>query len=697
MTAHQPEIRDTSANIEATVHGLLHRFTLPLGREGIPVPILLLLDNAEHLLPTLTFVVADLLRVPSSSLWILTTSRTLLNIDGETLLYLPPLPVPVGDSVADVNESESVRLFVARARIVQESFSLNESTAPKVARLCRRLDGLPLAVELAASRLRTLPLTELEAQLCLTEDLPLPLLSGGSVTTPKRQRTIMDMVAWSWFLLSHDQKTLLARLSFFRGGWTMEAADAVVNFEPLPAREPLIAMVSELIDHSLIHVEDSDSNGTPRYRILETIRSFAATHIKDTTVQANIVGKRLADWAAAFAENAYQGLWGADARSWATRVSIEESNLRAGLEIADAPTAQRIVRGIEPIWWRSGRFYEGLSWQEIAAVKGEQSDNPNSAIPPRLTEAFFRRNLGEPHQARALFIRAIKLAHEQGETENQIYLLHSLGFLQRDDGELDLAVTTQTKGMVLAEEFAQETGEDLLVAYQWRGLAAVEVARGNYPEAETLCNRAIERFHAAGNPVQEMMTFPWLGRALLGQNKATEAYAFFTAAFSLARDHASVQIEQEAEQGRSDAMLASGDYRATLQHLDSAHRLAVSLGSHEGIALVACTKSILSRLTGNPDPKICACILLDPLVTRLPYPTFLSVLEEATQAADASDLFSMARRLHVETHHARDASRNGAGVWSPRLTTTRIRATYPPEWERDLPKNGIYSLPSEIL
>ncbi|MBC8139002.1 MAG: hypothetical protein H8F28_24260 [Fibrella sp.] len=696
LAAHQPEMRDTSANVEGMVHELLRCFALPQGRQGIPAPTLLLLDNAEHLLPALTFVVADLLRLPSSSLWIMATSRTLLNLGDETLLSLPPLPVPVGDSVADVNESESGRLFVARASSVQGSFRLDESTAPKIANLCRRLDGLPLAVELAASRLRTLTLTELETQLCGTEDLPLPLLSGGSVTTPKRQRTVMDTVAWSWSLLSRDQKTLLARLSLFRGGWTLEAAEAVVKFPPLPAQESLIAMISDLVDHSLVQMEDQKSNVLPRYRLLETVRSFAATRLNnehDSDVQADTVRRRLADWAVAFAENAYQGLWGMDARSWVARIGAEESNLRAGLETADAPTAQRIVRGIEPIWWRSGRFYEGLSWQEIAAVKAEQSGDSDAALPTRLTQALFRRNLGEPHQARALFARAIKGARERGGTENLIYLLHSLGFLQRDDGELKLAAATQTEGVILAEEFARQTGEALLLAYQWRGLAAVEVARGNYTEAEALCNHAIERFHGAGNAVQEMMTLPWLGRALIGQGDVTAGYAFFAAALSLAHNHASVQIEQEAEQGMSDAMLASGDYVAAVEHLDSAHRLAVSLGSHEGIALADCTKSALARKTGQSNPRICARTLFDPTVTRLPYPTFLRVLEEAGKAADASDLPGIARRLRAETEHACDASHDGAGGWSPRLNTTRVRAAYPPDWERSLAKHGTHFIP----
>ncbi|MBC7806312.1 MAG: hypothetical protein H7145_09190 [Akkermansiaceae bacterium] len=555
---------------------------------------------------------------------------------------------------------------------------MDESTSPSIANLCRRLDGLPLAVELAASRLRTLSLSELETQLCEADDLPLPLLSGGSVTTPKRQRTVMDTVAWSWSLLSRDQKTLLARLSLFRGGWTLEAAEAIVKFAPLSVQEPLIVMVSELANHSLIHAGDPKTNTPPRYRLLETIRSFAATHLKsmhDTDVHADAVGRRLADWAAAFAESAYQGLWGADAKLWATRVAAEESNLRAGLAIADAPTAQRIVRGIEPIWWRSGRYYEGLSWQETAAVKAEQSGDPDSAIPTRLTEALFRRNLGEPHQARSMFDRAINLARAQGETENLIYLLHSLGFLQRDDGELELAAATQKRGVVLAEEFARRTGEDLLLAYQWRGLAAVEIARENYAEAEALCSRAIERFHTSGNPVQEMMTLPWLGRAFSGQRDPTTAHAYFTAALSLAHDHGSVQIEQEAEQGISDAMLALGDYVAAAEHLDRASRLALSLGSQEGIALAACTESALSRVTDKPDPRICARIFFGSAVTRLPYPIFLTILDEAIQTADASDSSMMARRLRTEAEHARAPSH----TWSPRLTTTRVRAAYPPD------------------
>ena len=195
-----------------------------------------------------------------------------------------------------------------------------------------------------------------------------------------------------------------------------------------------------------------------------------------------------------------------DAAAWTDRFAEETENLRAGLEAADAPTADNIVRGIEPIWWRQRRYLEGIHWQETARKKAEQAGDTYRAAVLRLTEELFRHNLGQPHQARTVFAVAIALTLERGEKESVVYLLHSLACLERNDGELNRAADTMRRGTFLAAEVNAGKESNGLQAYQWRGMAQIDIACQRFKEAESLCHRALAVYRKEQNVIQEMMT-----------------------------------------------------------------------------------------------------------------------------------------------------------------------------------------------
>ena len=306
----RPKTGKASVTVEKALQNLLDLlsdFTLPQVKGAACAPILLL-DNAEHLLPTFAFVTADVLRM-APFLTVLVTSRIPLNLPGEELLPLAPLPLPKTDRVEAVEAADATHLFIERARAVLPDFQVNIRSASGVSRICRLLDGLPLAVELAAARLRSLSLGDLELQLIQSKEMPLSLLPGASATRLLRQQTVGNAIAWSWSLLSLEQQTLLARLSVFRGGWNLTVMCEALGFAPLTTESAVVALLADLVDHSLVQLVQPVTNPrgeteTQRYRLLETIRACAAARLAEgvNSVREEAQTKeRFSQWTARFA------------------------------------------------------------------------------------------------------------------------------------------------------------------------------------------------------------------------------------------------------------------------------------------------------------------------------------------------------------------------------------------------------------
>ena len=232
--------------------------------------LLLLLDNCEHVIGACAKLADALLR-GCPNLALLATSREPLGVDGERIYRVPSMRTPAdGDGTAAIRASEAVRLFTDRAEHHGVRLAWDEETASVIGRVCRRLDGIPLAVELAAARLRVMPIAELDARL----DQRFALLTGGSRAAPPRQQTLRAMVEWSWDLLTGAEQAVLARLSVFAGGFDLTAAEAVAAGEDMPP-EGVVAHLLALVDKNLVQFGDTGT-GPARYRLLETVRQYAA-------------------------------------------------------------------------------------------------------------------------------------------------------------------------------------------------------------------------------------------------------------------------------------------------------------------------------------------------------------------------------------------------------------------------------------
>src|SRR3989442_141613 len=324
--------------------------------------LLVVLDNCEHLVDATARLVDRLLR-SCPELHILATSREALGIGGETIRRVPSLSVPKFGkpaSLEGVTAYEAVSLFRDRASAATGTFRLTESTAPTVVEICQRLDGIPLAIELAAVGLRVLSLEQIAVRL----NDRFHLLRGGNRTALRRQQTLRATIDWSYDLLSDSERALLRRLAVFAGGITLEAAEEVCAGTTI-ADTDVLDLITELVAKSLVQAEDSPQEA--RFRLLETIREYGLSKLREAG-EAEWVRKRHSDWFIALAERAEQELRGKDQTAWFSRLEVALDNLRAALDwcssTGDAEGYLRLAGAMGTFWRTYGYLSEGRAWLE---------------------------------------------------------------------------------------------------------------------------------------------------------------------------------------------------------------------------------------------------------------------------------------------------------------------------------------------
>jgi predicted ATPase len=322
--------------------------------------LLLLLDNCEHVVSTCARLTYTLLQA-CPHLTVLTTSREPLNIAGETVWRVPSLTLPgfgESSSLEQLRKSEAVRLFEERAVSSLPDLGLTDHNCPAVAKICRRLDGMPLAIELAAARVKLLSVDQIATRL----DERFRLLTGGRRSAPTRQQTIRATIDWSYELLTESERRLFERLAIFAGGWTLEAAEALGSGGPIE-RCDVLDLLGRLVDKSLI-VVDGDGR-TNRYRFLETIREYALERLSEGT-EIQTLRRAHAALHAALAKAAELQLSGPSQVEWLDRLDMEYDNFRAAirwsLDQGDVPTVLRCAAALARFGWIRGRLREQRQW-----------------------------------------------------------------------------------------------------------------------------------------------------------------------------------------------------------------------------------------------------------------------------------------------------------------------------------------------
>jgi predicted ATPase/DNA-binding CsgD family transcriptional regulator len=457
-----------------------------------PKHLLLVLDNCEHLLAACVQLIETLLHT-CSQLRVLVTSREALTITGETIWLVLPLRVPDTYQplpIEGLMTYEAIQLFVERARSVLPSFSLTQENASAVVQVCRRLDGMPLAIELAAARIRTLSVEQIAARL----DDAYRLLTGGSRSALPRQQTLRAAVDWSYNLLSAQEEALFRRLSVFAGSFSLEAAEAICAGEPGEAYD-VLDVLSSLIDKSLVLMEQR--SGEARYRLLETIRQYGQDKLQEFAEAAK-VRRNHRDWYARLAEQAESETLEARQKSVFDRLEAEHDNLRVALgwslEQQEAETAAQIGAGIFRFWLLRGYMSEGRSFLE-RALSGFSEKNAVRA--KALNVAAILASLQDDYKtARTLVEESLELSRELAERKQTGYALYILGRLARIEGNYAGAVTYFEESLSLFCELGQKHDIALVLS----GLGLTVLYLGEDERAAALCEESLAISRELGDP-----------------------------------------------------------------------------------------------------------------------------------------------------------------------------------------------------
>jgi predicted ATPase/DNA-binding SARP family transcriptional activator len=487
--------------------------------------LLLVLDNLEQVVavaPELAMLLEG-----CGGLTVLTTSREPLHLRAEHLFETPPLPVPrPGQLAKAIARNDAVTLFAERARAVCREFAITDETIDTVAATCARLDGLPLAIELAAARSRSMAPVEILARL----DDRLALLAEGYHDLPPRQRTMRAAIAWSYDLLDKAEQALFRRLAVFAGGWSLEAAEVVC----LASGELGIDVadgVWALADKSLLR-QDDEADDEPRYRMLETIREFGLERLA-ASGEAAVVRNAHAAYYLALAERAEPELTGPEQGVWFDRLEAEHGNLRAALgwslERGESELALRLGAALWRFWMGRGYFTEGRQWLGRAL---EYKDAP---LPLRAAVLTAAGSLAEHHNdygpAQALHTQALAAWRAIGDRRQEAAALDSLGNVAHDQGDYDRAL--ELHGQALA--ICQEVGDEWGAARALNNLGAVAYYQGAYDRAEASWREALAAMRTLGDASTECNTLNNLGALAAQRGDYAEAGTLHEQALALRR------------------------------------------------------------------------------------------------------------------------------------------------------------------
>lgn len=565
-----------------------------------PRRLLLLFDDCEHVLEPAAAVIDELLRA-GANLRVLATSREALGITGESLYPVPSMDLPPRSdaSVAELADSEAVRLFVDRARAVQPAFALNERNAAAVVQICRRLDGIPLAIELAAARVKALPPDQIAARL----DDRFRLLTGGSRMALPRHRTLKAAMDWSFDLLTDAERALLVRLSVFAGTFGLGAAEAICTGEVVRPGE-VLDLLSRLIDRSLVVSEEGATEA--RYRLLETIRQYAQERLVEDDPTGAFRARHRA-YTLELVELIAPTLFaGPAAGPSLEQLATEHENLRAALQWSDddtdgAAVELRLAGNLWRYWEIAGHLVEGRGWltRALARTDGEISDLRANALTGLGSLAAQQGDLAA---AVAAHETALATLRQLGNPNAIAYACSNLGNVSVERGDYGRARELYEEAI----EILRGTDDARGRAFGLLNLADVVARQGERDMARQLADEGIATFRAEGDLI---------GVALALGRSATISLQHGDSRDARSRHEEALEIYRRFGDGRGVArtQMFLGDIAAVEGSLAEAERLYRSsieqrrqLGDRGGLA-TACDR--LARIAAVSQPEWAARLM----------------------------------------------------------------------------------------
>lgn len=555
--------------------------------------ILIVLDNCEHLLTASAHLIEPLLRI-CPHVRVLVTSREGLGIAGELTYRVPSLALPDLRRLPPpdaLGQHEAIQLFVERATFAVPAFRLTERNAMAVAQVCERLDGIPLALELAAARMKGISVEQIAARL----DGRFRLLTGGSQTSLPRHQTLRAAIDWSYDLLSEQERILLRRLSVFVGGWTLEAAEGVCGDESMDPAD-VLDRLTRLVDKSLVIMEALD--GETRYRLLETVRQYSREKLLDSGEATRIRDRHRGSYLE-LAERAEPMLIGPEQSAWMERLEVEHSNLRAALEWSKtgdggAEALARLAAALWRFWNVRGYWSEGRGWLEAALSQAGHA--------PRATRARLLFGAGvlawvqqESGRAAALGEESLALARELGDKHAVADSLRLLAAVAKDDYDYERAKALGEESLALFRELGDKLG--IAAALRFLGFHAMtydefEAAMAAFEESLRLARALKDERGIAGS-------LHGLGGVPFQQARYEEAVALYEEALSLFRDLGDKWGMSSALGSLGAIARYRGDYERAAMLLEESLQMRREMGSKAFIAVSLLGLGFLAQDQGD--------------------------------------------------------------------------------------------------
>ena len=610
--------------------------------------LLLVIDNCEHLVAASADLVTALLsRCPG--LQILATSREALNVAGEVIWQVPTLALPNPQQVVLTDlllQFECIRLFVERAGAVQPGFHLTLDNAPAVVALCAQLDGIPLAIELAAARVKVLPVAQIAARLNSAIGARFALLTQGSRTVLPRQQTLRAAIDWSYDLLTAAERQLFHIVAIFHGGFTLDALDQILDSQ---IQNPL-DLLTQLVDKSLVIVEPQGDEH--RYRLLETLRAYALEQwAPDALV---VIQQRHAAYFLAWAEQVAPELLRAHQQLWLTRLETEHANLRAALsywvDVAAGDKALRLATALHRFWDYRGYVSEGRGWlQKALASRGaasliEQARALNAA-------GWLAYRQGDLAQAQPLHEEALHLAEQAAAEADQVDALQHLAVIAMDRGDYTVAQQQLARSLALARRLAYQSG----IARALTRLGALAWDLDRIAEARTYRQEALQIEQRLGNQVNIASSFLGLADADRFLGDAVAAHYHYEASLQISRSLGHQGLIGAALKGLGMLAFKQGAYADAQRYGEEALQIFRAVGDKAHIGFALCNLGDVARQCGEPGRALAYYGQYLQIMYEIGYtwPTFYALEDIAALLTEISRHTPVAARLLGAAHTLR--------------------------------------------
>jgi predicted ATPase/DNA-binding CsgD family transcriptional regulator len=529
---------------------------------------LLVLDNFEQVLPAAPPLTELLATCPG--LRIMVTSRSLLRLSGEHEYVVPPLPTPnLNAPISQLQSVPSVELFLARARALKPGLELDDGTAPAIAQICMRLDGLPLALELAAARIKVLAPQAMLAWL----DQSLLLLTGGALDAPERHQSLRNAIQWSYGLLDESEKRLFRCLSVFIGGCSLDAVAAIGEGGPVA----LLNRIASLVDKSLIRAAEA------RFSMLETMRDFAWEQLL-ASGEAEQIKRAHFEYFLELAEAAEAQFNGPDQPMWLERLAIDTDNLRAALRFAvdckDATAALRLCAALWRFWFWQGQLGEGRRWLD-QALSIEHDAAPAARARGRVYAGFLASNQGDFARAEALCEEGLQVAQRLSDRPGQALALMGLGHAASWGRNAARAHDMFEASLGLFRALGDAWGVATTLTY----LGNIAYFHADYSGARPLLEEALALFRKLGQPWGIGVAQYCLGLATLSERAGSfDARAHLQAAYEQLNRLGDLRSLIRVAVGLGRIALDTHELRQARTHWQEGLSLAQDVGDQWAVA-----------------------------------------------------------------------------------------------------------------